>query len=150
MTDLVPITRTVVDDAEPLADALRAMHAAGRLVTAPDTIRATPTKGGKWWVRVQVLEPAPKPIRRQRLADFDRRHPILGPCLKALAFGLTVLSAVAFVLVAVGFAIARTIGWATVGAALFAVASLAAMLVALASSGHRGHDGWGFHWSKCK
>lgn len=152
MTDLVPVTRTIVDYPDNLARYLRTTSAAGRLLTAARDIDPIALESGKFAIRVTVREPAPKPTLRQRMARFDRAHPIFSSCLKALMFGITALSAVLGILFGVGWLI-----WSTVGAATLSSIGLGVVLVVLGtaaamttSANHRGHKGEGFHWSKCK
>lgn len=148
MTDLVPVTRTIVDYPDRLEHYLRTASAGGRLVTAARDINPVALESGRFAIKVTVREPAPA----QRLATFDQRHPILGPCLKALTFGLAVVASVAGVLFGIGWLIWSTVGAATlssIGLGIALVLGLAA--AALRSGDHPGHQkGMGFHWTKCK
>jgi hypothetical protein len=154
MTDLVPVTRTIVDDRHGLEAALRARHRAGRLVTEPHRIDPIRLASGQYAVRVVVLEPAPR--HTVRPASFDERHPILGPCLKALAFGIGALLLVASVLAGAGLLGYLAIGGAGIaaigkwlGAGIMTLAILA-WLARSRSSNHGDHKGMGWHYTKCK
>jgi hypothetical protein len=150
MTDLVPVTRTIVDTADRLEHYLRTASADGRLVTAPEDIRATAMRSGHYAVTVTVREPAASLTRRQRSAAFERRHPILVPCMKALTFAVIVLGLVAGVLFAIGLLIMRTVDLRTLGGFLIAALVLTAVAFGRSGGSHSGHKGEGFHWSKCK
>lgn len=158
MTELVSVTRTVVDTEAGLRRYLEVKHSTGRLLTPIDQIKALPTARDpeKLWLRVTVLEPAPKPSLRYRMMRFDRRHPIAAPVLKALLFGVGVLVAL------IGFGVAlfqifvHTVSPATMRG-LGGVLLLLGLLVALATLGtksgsgrHSSHDGKGWHYTDCK
>lgn len=150
--ELVPVVKTIVGDREQVANALRTTHAAGRLLTDPLNIRPVTVRGNRYAVKVRVLEPRPEPTRRERLAAFDRRHPVMGPVLKALTFSLSVLVVVAAALFAVGALIVHTIGLRTIGTGAGAVLVLVAifLLARGGGSGHGDHKGMGWHYTKCK
>lgn len=151
MTDLVPVTRTVVDYEDRLADFLRSAASAGRLVTDPESIRPARTESGRYIIRVTVLEPAPRATVRGRLAAFDRRHPILGPCAKALAFGACVavfLAAMVYAVLEIGY---HAIGAATIGRAVAVILGASAVIAVLGTlAGGNDHKGKGWHYTKCK
>lgn len=152
MTDLVPVTRTIVDDEVRLRRALEAIYLSGRLLTAPENVRAVRLRSGLWHVSVRMMEPAPKLTRRDRIAAFDRRHPILGPCLKALAFGVTVLGLVAGALFGIGYLVVASVGLRTLAnVGLLVLIVLGIILYACTRGGDHGHrKGYGYHWTRCK
>jgi hypothetical protein len=135
MTDLVPKHR-----ATP-----------ARIPTAVARKRPAPVRPLHATGRVIPRAPVASPSLSQRMAAFDKRHPIAGPCLKALAWALSCLLVVALLVAGLIVWIAHTVTLAQVeaaGGALFGLAVLAFLLTR--SGGGDGHSGYGFHWTKCK
>lgn len=149
--ELVPVTKTVVDTADRLEHYLRTASAAGRLITPPEDIDPVALKSGHYAIRVTVREPAPRLTWRQRSAAFDRRHPILGPCLKALTFGGTLALLVVGSIVGIVLIGYHAIGAAVLGkAVLVIIGSAAAALILTVLSSRGNHKGMGWHYTKCK
>lgn len=153
--ELVPVVRTIVGDREQVANVLRATHQAGRLVTEPWDIEPVLTRHGRYAVRVTVMEPPAARTMRERRADFDKRHPIMGPVLKALTFGVSVLTLIAVVLFGIGFLIVGAVGMHAIKeGALYALVVLVGVvllwLFRSGGSGHSNHKGMGWHYTKCK
>lgn len=152
MTALVPVTRTIVDNPQALESMLRAAHQQGRLVSRIEEIKAAPTARDPnlWWVQVQLLE---KPGWRVRLARLDAEHPIAGPMLKALAFGLIVVAVLLGVVVGLIEVVAHTVSGRDVSVGLgvlVLLAVLAAFAFGRTPGRHASHDGKGWHYTDCK
>jgi hypothetical protein len=156
MTDLVPVTRTIVGAESALDNYLRHAHSQGRLVTPVEDIQPYRPSGrpNLWAMRVQVLEPAPKPTLSERLTAFDKRHPLGSPMLKAGAFGIAISLGVLALLLGV-FAMVKHVAVAlsSGGAGLLVLALLLLFAWARTRSAagrHSGHTGEGWHYGKCK
>lgn len=154
MTELVPVSRTIVDRPEVLERLLREKHRQGRLLSDPAEIRAAPTTKNPdlWWVRVQVLEPAPRRTLRERLARLDRDHPVAGPIGKALALALLALAAVVALVLALIETVTHLVPAGTLAGAGGALLVVGVVLLLARGSGgrHSSHNGKGWHYTKCK
>ena len=156
MTDLVPVTRVIVERRETIERYLQGRMTAGRLLTPIDQVKATPTRKdpGLYWLRVTVLEPAPKTGAREWLAGLDKRHPIGGPIAKALAFGLAVLAGLLAMVLALIELIMHTVSLRsleTFGGALLLLLAIALLASRRKAGGrHSSHDGKGWHYTDCK
>jgi hypothetical protein len=149
MTDLVPVTKTIVETQEHLEAFLRTAHLRGRLLTDPGLIAPVRLESGKFRVQVRMLMPPERVTRKARMARWSARHDVLSAMLKALVFGLAVTLLIGGSLVMIGYALYSYFGSALVMGAAAAVA-LAGLALLSRTSAHRSHDGWGFHWTKCK
>lgn len=152
MTDLVPVPRTIVGTEQQLRAVLKTHLDAGTLVTPIDQLKATPTSRNpdKLWIRAEILVPGPRPGIGRTLAQLDRNHPIGGPVLKALLFGLVVLAGVLGLIFALIEVIKHTVSMqalTTFGGFLLVVALLFALA---AAKGHGRHSGKGWHYTDCK
>lgn len=156
MTELVSVTRVVVDTEDNLRKFLEARHADGRLVTPIDRIqtRQSATDPNRWALRATFLEPAPKPSVRYRMKRFRLRHPVLAPLLQAAAFGLVVTVGLAGVLFALFETVRNTVDASTLrafGGVMIALGVLIAVTCLRGGGGrHSGHNGKGWHYTDCK
>jgi hypothetical protein len=156
MTDLVPVTKPIVGTEAEIRRVLDRAFTEGRLLTPVEQIKSRQLANhtDKWMVTATILEPAPERTWRDRLAELDRRHPLGGPMLKALAFGLAV---VAFLLALVLGLLALIWHFLPVnaiaggGGMLLLLAALAAFAFGRGTGGrHTGHNGKGWHYTDCK
>lgn len=148
-----PRTKVMQGTDEHLANVLRSYSARGHLKTHPADIVPTRIGNGMSRIEVTVMEAVARPTATAVTARWVRAHRAV------LAWSVAGASFVAFVL----WLVVYTIAWlvhgtvtalASGGALGVGAIALAALVVWLLSrsggSGHGGHSGEGFHWSKCK
>ena len=156
MTELVSVTRVVVDTEDNLRKFLEAKVRTGRLVTPIDQIEKhrSSTRPGHWALRATFLEPSPKLSLRYRMKRFGTRHPVLGPVLAALAFAVTILLGLVGLGLAAYETIRHTVDPSTLrafGGVMIVLGILVAVTCLRGGSGrHSGHNGKGWHYTDCK
>lgn len=150
MTDLVPVTKTVRETREHLETFLRTAHLRGRLLTDPRDLVPVRLADGRFQVEIRMLMPPERLTRRARLARWSKRHDVLSAMLKALAFGLVITLVVGGLLVALFLVVINSIGAGAFFAAGVLLLLLGAGSLFSRRRGHSEHDGYGFHWTKCK